>query len=185
MPWPERPAMPAGGRITAEMMDAIGDEIEWLGTHQTLSADHSGMTNSTTRVSTNLSIPVLASTTYKMEADIISQAGSTGDLNPGLSLPSGATVIRAWAESPPATRAWPGGNVADQWYVGTDTSSTVFVVPGGNSATDVMHFRYVVLFTTSTTAGNAIFQYAQSVSNGTLTQVKRGSSWQIKRSTLV
>lgn len=182
MPWPERPTAPAGGRVTAELLDAMNDQIELLSSDECfLDNDHSGMSSSTTRVSTNLSIPVLASMSYIAMGRIVYQAGSGGRINVGISAPTGTTFKRAWLFSPPATVVWSSGNISPQMFVGTDTSPTVFNGPGGNSSSDIMQCTYVVVFKTSTTAGNAIFQYAQAISNGTLTQVKAGSTWCVKR----
>lgn len=173
------PSMPAGGRILAEGDAAQNTQIGLLTDEEcVLISDHAGVTNSTTLTNTNLSRPVAASTRYIARGTFFHTAGTGEDFKPGTSLPSGATVIRATLLSLPSTTNVSTGDA----YFGSNTTGTGLSSPGQTTASDVIVCYFFIEFLTSTTAGNAVAQYAQnSAGAGTATVMKSGSSWWVRK----
>ena len=182
MPWPERPSMLASGRLLAEDLDALLDQIEELSnTDDVLAADTAGVNNSTTLVNTTLSVPVRASTYYTAFGMFPYTAGLGEDFKPGISTPSGTTILRSTLLSGPAS-ASPSNPVADQVYFGSDTTIGALSAPGMNTSSNVVVCYYTVSFLTGGNAGNAIAQYAQGTAGaGTTTFMRRGAIWTVRR----
>ncbi len=174
------PSMPAGGRVLAEGDAAQNTEIARLGDVQChLNADHGGVSNSTTVVSTNLSRPVAASTTHFAEGYIFYTSGTTEDIKFGLSVPSGTTVRKVSLRSGPSTDT---SNTPGSVYYGYDTVVSNLSAPGTGGASGMVA-ELGVVFTTSTTAGSAILQYAQGTAGaGTAAIVRAYSVWRVTKS---
>lgn len=174
--------MLAGGRLLAEDLDALLDQIEELSNDtDVLSADHAGVNNSTTLVNTNLSVPVKASTWYVGYGTFFYTAGLGEDFKPGVSGPSGTTFHRATLMSGPAS-ASPSTPTADQVYFGSDPVIGNLSAPGMTTSSNVVVCYYTVVFQTGGTAGNAVAQYAQATAGaGTSTIMRKGSIWTVKR----
>lgn len=172
------PSMPAGGRILAEGDAAQNTEIQRLGDVEcVLISDHAGVTSNTTPGNTNLSRPVAASTRYAGRSMIFYTAGTTEDFRPGMSVPSGTTVIKVTLRSGPSTETT---NVAASVYFGYDTVVSNLIAPGAGGSG--ITAELTVIFLTSTTAGNAILQYAQGTSGGgTATVMRSGTTWKVSK----
>lgn len=173
------PSMPAGGRVLAEGDAAQNTQIALLTDEEcVLISDHAGVTNSTTLTNTNLSRPVAASTRYIARGVFFYTAGTGEDFKPGASTPSGTTIIRATLLSLPSSVNVDTGDA----YFGTATSIGTFSAPGQTTSSNVIVCYYFVEFLTSSTAGNAVAQYAQaSAGAGTATVMKSGSSWWVRK----
>lgn len=176
------PSMPAGGRILAEGDAAQNTQIQLLSDEECLLlVDHAGVTSSTTLTNTNLSRPVAASTRYIARGVFYYTAGLSEDFKAGISCPSGTTFHRATLLSGPAS-ASPSNPTADQVYFGTDPTIGNLTAPGMTTSSNVVVCYYTVMFTTSTTAGNAVAQYAQGTSGGgTATIMRAWSSWWVRK----
>lgn len=164
--WNGRPVLNFTDFLTAEKLKAILDQIDVVSSPAaTLSADHAGVTSSTTFVSTNLKRPAVASQAYHFRSHIYYSAGTTGDFKPGLLLPSGSTLHRYVLRSLPSSTDTNSGDT----YYGTETVFGNLTAPGQTSATAIIHCVMEGDFTTGATAGDVTFQYAQATSNGTAT----------------
>lgn len=174
------PSMPAGGRVLAEGDAAQNTEIQRLGDTQChLNSDHGGVSSNTTPGNTNLSRPVAASTTYVGRGVLFYTAGTTEDFKGGLSVPSGTTVRKVSLLSGPSTDT---SNTPGSVYFGYDTAVSNLTAPGTGGASGMVAMLTVV-FTTSSTAGNAVFQYAQGTSGGgTATILRAYSVWDVTKS---
>ncbi len=174
------PSMPAGGRILAEGDAAQNTEIQRLGDTQChLISDHGGVSSNTTPQTTNLSRPVAASTTYVGRGYLFYTAGTTEDFRPSLSVPSGTTVRKLSLRSGPASDT---SNTPGSVYFGYDTTASALIAPGTGGASGMVA-EYTIVFTTSTTAGNAVFLYAQGTSGGgTATILRAYSVWDVTKS---
>jgi hypothetical protein len=173
MAWLTRPTMAAGAPLLAEDLDALLDQIELLSDREVcLQADHAGVTNSTTLVNTNLSLGVAANTKYRARCLLIHSAHTAGDLKPALSLPSGTTVNRFVLRSLLGSNDTSSGSI----YMGTTTSFGGFSAPGQTTAADIIHSVMEVLFTTSSTAGNCVLQYAQFSATASAATILRANS---------
>jgi hypothetical protein len=172
--------MPAGGRVLAEGDAAQNTEIGRLGDVQChLNSDHGGVSSNTTPQSTNLSRPVAASTTHVGRLYAFYTAGTTGDIKFGLSVPSGTTVRKLSLRSGPASDT---SNTPGSVYFGYETVVTNLTAPGTGGASGMVA-ELTVVFTTSTTAGNAVLQYAQGTSDGgTATILRSYSIWEVTKS---
>lgn len=171
--WGGRPALNFTDFLTAEKLKAILDQIDVVSSPEAvLSADHAGVTSSTTFVSTNLKRPALANTSYHSRSTLIYSAGTAGDFKPGLLLPSGSTLHRY------VLRSVPGGvdvSTGDTYW-GTDTTFGVLSAGGQTTSTAVMHCVMECWFTTSSTAGDVTVQYAQAGSSATATILRARST---------
>lgn len=178
MPWPARPTMAAGAPLLTEDLDAQNDEIELQSNEEcTLTADATGKTN-TTFASTNLARSVVANATYKVIGEMWYTAGTTGDIKFTLSMPAGASIVKASLLSGTA-----GDNAVDPAtvYLGYDTSLSNLTAPGSTTATG-KYCRFFVVFTTGSTAGTCTLQYAQATSDaGNATTLKAGSTFWVRR----
>lgn len=174
------PSMPAGGRILAEGDAAQNTEIQRLGDTQChLTNDHAGVTSNTTPGNTNLSRPVAASTNYVGRAYAFYTAGTTEDIKFGLSVPSGTTVRKVSLRSGPSSDT---SNTPGSVYFGYDTSVSALSAPGTGGSSGMVA-ELTVVFTTSSTAGNAVLQYAQATSGaGTATILRSYSIWDVTKS---
>lgn len=171
--WSGRPAFNFTDYITAEKFKAILDQMDVVSSPAaTLSADHAGVTSSTTFVSTNLKRPAVASQAYHFRCHLYYSASTAGDFKPGLSLPSGSTLHRY------ALRSLPSGsdtNSGDTYY-GTDTTFGTLTAPGQTTASTIIHCVMEGDFTTGVTAGDVTVQYAQAASNATPTILRARST---------
>ncbi len=171
--WGGRPVLNFTDFLTAEKFKAILDQLDVVSSPgATLSADHAGVTSSTTFVSTNLKRPAVASQAYHFRCHLYYSASTAGDFKPGLLLPSGSTLHRYVLRSLPATTDTSTGDT----YYGTATSFGSLSAPGQTTATDIIHCVMEGDFTTSTTAGDVTVQYAQATSNGTATILRARST---------
>jgi hypothetical protein len=127
-------------------------------------ADQS-VTSSVTLVNDlHLTFNVAASETWVAKFVLFVDAGATGDLKVGLSVPSGATYRLAAAATPNTA-----GTVANQ------ASSTTTVSVGGLGAGTVYAYTLYATIVNSTTAGAVTLQFAQDTSDATATTLKTNS----------
>ena len=126
--------------------------------------------NSTTLVNDNtLVLPVVASATYAWSLDLQMSSGITPDFKSTFTVPSGATGV---------TR----GHSIDPTPVVTGYASSITAtnVTPGHATLDVI-VRFFGWLTTSTTAGNLQFQWAQNTANVSDTIVLQGSALTLTR----
>jgi hypothetical protein len=173
--------MAAGSPVLAEDLDAQNDQTELLSSLEcVLISDHAGVTSSTTFVNTNLSRPVVASARYRVSALCyytgVSDSSGVGDFKPGLSLPSGATVVRYTLIGLAGSATTAIGST----YWGSDTTfGALSAGPVGASSPCATYFEATI--TTGANAGNVVFQYAQAANSATATTLRAGSSMRVAR----
>lgn len=170
MAWSGRPSMPAGHEVTAADIDAILDQIETLTDRLVVTAAYK--TADTSRSNTtsftddpHLTLAVAANGVYAVDCLIIYQAGATGQFKHQLTFPSGTMEAPSYFYDPGtadgvavAASSSPGGLTAG--FTGT----------GGNV---LVWFKGTVIL--GGTGGTLAYQWAQTVSNGTATILRKGS----------
>lgn len=133
-----------------------------------LDADSTPVNNSTVLVNSGLSLPLLANTVYRLDCVIIYDTNATANLQYSLALPASATFgVSHW-----------GSGVA-----GNTSSSPIFhdyvsVLPlnaGGVASGTLMTLRTIFVVRTAGTAGNAVYQFAQSTASVVNTFLKKDS----------
>lgn len=97
MSWTARPALPAGHILTADDMDAYGDEIERLGTElwKRQSSDYTVSNTTTFSNVPDLAQAVLANTEYDVNLFIGYFSGTTPDLKLQITWPTSAVFMGA------------------------------------------------------------------------------------------
>ena len=116
----------------------------------------------------HLVVPVLANTVYSVDLYGVYQAGATGLFKVQFTFPSGATMSGgSWAYDPGT----------DEWAaVATQESGSPYAMVAGLAGAGVNYpFRLQASLHVGANAGNLAFQWAQNVSNGTATIVRKGS----------
>jgi hypothetical protein len=153
----------AGSRQTAGALDAA------LGLTARKAADTARSSTTTLTADPDLTIPVLANSSYLVTISLVYKGNTTnaGDLKFGFSVPSGATL--------------PGGFLGITnplaLYIVSVTASSV-LVSYSNGVGNPLWCTVTATLLTSGTAGNLTLTWAQNTSNGTATTLMTGSSMQ-------
>jgi hypothetical protein len=141
------------------------------------------VTSSTTLVNDSaLVLPMLASVTYELTAQLFYIGNDTGDIKVTFTQPTGSTL--SWGPIGASQAAVTGSATAGtgEWWgtnVNTTASPTTSMPMGGSTSDLHMVIRGIVVV--SATAGNLQLQWAQNTSNGTATTVKAGSWMSLRR----
>lgn len=138
-------------------------------------ADESVTSSTTVQNDDHFIIPVEANSSYILDGFVhYDGAFGAGSLKMDWTIPSGATMY--WS---------PFGNQADQTTQKLDSnaSSATSAISVGTYGTGGNHTCFAPLgyITTSSTAGNLQFRWAQNSSNGTATTVYSGSWFRLRR----
>ncbi|MFE9765125.1 hypothetical protein ACFYPC_11420 [Streptomyces sp. NPDC005808] len=164
------PDMRAGQRMLVDVLrSTIYDEV--------VKATTETVTNSITYQDDNeLFLPAGASAKYRFDLLLLHSSGTTGKFKMQFTAPAGSTV--AWGVAGAYTAVTSSNPVSDV-SLPSRTLSDVLGLGGGN-LTGTTAFISGVL-TTSSTAGNLMFQWAQITSDAAATQVRAGSTLRMKR----
>lgn len=116
----------------------------------------------------HLVIPVLANTVYSVDMYGVYQAGGTGLFTVRMALPSGATMSGG---------SWHADTGTDEWAAcAVQESATPYAFVGGLAGTGTnLVFRLQSSLHVGANPGNLSLQWAQQVSNGTATILRKGS----------
>lgn len=170
------PVIPAGSADLADRLDVWRGVInaKLSGGKKTKTADQS-KTNDASFTATpdaHLSVPVLANTVYSVEVHGIYQAGATGQIKFDMTFPSGTMEGGSW-EYDAGTDA--GGAV--NWAANASmaqTSPAAFVAGLVGTGANVP-FRLTGSLHVGVTGGSLLLRWAQNVSNGTATILRKGT----------
>lgn len=158
------PAWSAGQRITAAMLTAMQPVVV------SKPADQPLVSSTTFQDDVDLVVPLAANATYLVEGWIgYSQnvVNGSGDLKAQFTVPAGATLnLTAYGTS--------GASSLTTYDVTDNPASSPRVLPVNLST--AMSFAPRGTVTTSSTAGNLVFQWAQNTSSATALYVK-ALSW--------
>jgi hypothetical protein len=151
-----------GDAVTAQQLNRSVPKRINLTANQTV-------TSNTTLQNTALAIAVEANRRYDFTIKIFYRASTTGDFKPGLSLPTGATVIYE-------ANSLEGGaaSATGATYRGAFTAVTGASAGGIGGSTDVSATISGTIITAAN-SGTVTFQFAQNTSDGTATQLTAGS----------
>lgn len=158
--------MPAGHRVTATDMDAILDQVEELSSALVFGcvykpADETVTSSATYQNDNDLFFTAVASGVYLVDAYIWYQAGATGQLKIKIVPPSGTMEAATFITDPSAV----------DW---SSTAANLEVVgltgTGGNTPLQLRATLFM-----GVTGGTVQCQWAQNVSNGTGTILRKGS----------
>ncbi|NUK07457.1 hypothetical protein HRW18_05395 [Streptomyces lunaelactis] len=156
------PVIPPGRRVTSGLLMSMLP-LQVIKQSQTLRASTTTLT-----ADPELVLPLEASAQYIIDGHIIYGAASA---TPGLQCsivgPAGSSGV--WSANAPAVSAVPDPALM-RWRSFGLSSSTGFGSNGSNNAGMRIHANI-----TTTTAGNLSFNWAQSVSNATATEVQAGA----------
>lgn len=154
----------AGQRVTASQLRAA------IGLTAIKGADTARASTTTLTADPDLTVAVLANTTYKVSFSLLYKgaATNTGDLKFGFSVPSGATLA--------------GGFLGIANPLGVTilpvTSAASVLVSYGNGTGNPLWCQVTAGLIVSSTAGNLVLTWAQNTSNATATTLMTGSSLQ-------
>lgn len=156
------------GPLRAAALEQISDEIG--GWYVAKTSDESVTSSTTLQNDDELFIPVVASATYIMTSMIVYRAAATPQIKINWTVPAGGTMLWTPGSLDSAVTAGFNGNINKAIY---DLSVAPTLGCGGAAQSIVATPSGVI--TTSSTAGNLQFQWAQFASNATATVVKAGS----------
>ncbi len=131
-------------------------------------SDESHSSSTTLQDDNDLTLAIPANQTWEIVGDLIASSGSTTpNLKMGFTVPSGAT-FRIWASGVQENSTTSYENLTFN-SSGTGKKMTI----GSTSNATLVHYHGWI--TTSSTAGNITFQWAQNTSNGNAVTVKADS----------
>lgn len=185
-PWTGRPANygAPGHANRGDEHEAVLDQIAFLSTGfpgkiAYKSTDTSITNDAAYDDDPHLAISVLASAVYAVEVYGVYQAGATGQIKFQMTHPSGSTMEAGSWEYDAGTDASSQVNWAANASLGSSSPSAFvagLVGTGGN-----VPFRLTGLLIVGSTAGTLALQWAQNVSNGTATILRKGTYMRLTR----
>lgn len=179
-PWTGRPANwgAPGHANRGDEYEAVADQIEFLsggfpGTLKYKTADTSRVSTAAYADDPDLAATVAASAVYFVEVYGVYQAGATGQIKFQMTFPSGTMEAGSWHYDPGV----------DEWAANASISqaSPAAFVAGLTGTGGNLPFRLQGTLVVGTTGGTLALQWAQNVSNGTATILRKGTIMRLTR----
>lgn len=157
------PTFASGSRVRASALTALVAELQNLFS-DTLKvikpADSPARTNNTLAVDPDLSLALLASTSYDFTFKVFYGSNATADIQFAVAFPTGAAVT--WGGQRIVTAASPSGDMDAGIYVAPTSAVSPIAAAGTGGDTLIMIEGTIV---TGVTAGNVTLWWAQNTTN--------------------